>query len=43
MNGNKFYDQHINSGIKRYEEIRQLATGPGEDYTTGYKNMSFRI
>ena len=25
----------IDSDIKRYKEIRKLATGQGEDYTTG--------
>ena len=30
-----FYDQVIDSNIKRYEEIRKLTTDPGEDYTTG--------
>ena len=33
--GKNFYDQAINSDIKRYKEIRKLATGQGEDYTTG--------
>ena len=35
INGKNFYDQAINSDIKRYKEIRKLTTGPGEDYTTG--------
>ena len=30
-----FYDQPINSDMKRYEEIRKLTTELGEDYTTG--------
>ena len=30
-----FYDQAIDSDIKRYEEIKTLTTGQGEDYTTG--------
>ena len=34
-NGKNFYDQAIDSDIKRYEEIRKLTTGHGEDYTTG--------
>ena len=33
--GKKFYDQTIDSDIKRYEEIRKLTTGQGEDYNTG--------
>ena len=30
-----FYDQPINSDIKRYEEIRKLTTEQDEVYTTG--------
>ena len=30
-----FYDQSINDQIKRYDEIRKIATGKGDDYTTG--------
>ena len=35
INGKKFYDQAIDSDIKRYEEIRKLTTGQGGDYNTG--------
>ena len=35
INGKKFHDQAIDSDIKRYEEIRKLATGQGKGYTTG--------
>ena len=35
INGKIFYNQAIDSDIKRYEEIRNLTTGQGEDYTTG--------
>ena len=36
INGKNFYDQEpIDSDIKRYEEIKNLRTGQGEDYTTG--------
>ena len=35
INGKNFHDQAIDSDIKRYEEIRKLATGQGELYTTG--------
>ena len=31
----KFYDQPINDQIKKYDEIRKIATGKGDDYTTG--------
>ena len=36
INAKNLYDQPIDSDIKRYEEIRKLTTGQGEDYTTGY-------
>ena len=29
-----FYDQPINDQIKKYDEIRKVATGKGDDYTT---------
>ena len=35
INGKSFYDQPVDSDIKRYEEIRKLTTGQLEDYTTG--------
>ena len=35
INGKKFYEPPIDSDIKRYEEIRKLTIGQGEDYTTG--------
>ena len=35
INRKKFYNQTIDSDIKRYEEIRKLATEQGKDYTTG--------
>ena len=30
-----FFDQPINSDLKTYENIRKIATGQGDDYTTG--------
>ena len=30
-----FYDQPINDQIKKYDEIRKIATGKGDDYTAG--------
>ena len=35
INGKSFYDQAIDSDVKRYKETRKLTTGQGEDYTTG--------
>ena len=34
VNGKNFYDQPIDSDIKRYKEIRKLTTVKVEDYTT---------
>ena len=33
--GTNFYDQPINDTINKYDEIRKIATGQGDDYTTG--------
>ena len=33
INGKNVYEQPIDFDIKRYEEIRKLTTGHGEDYT----------
>ena len=35
INRKNFYDQSIDSDIKRYREIRKLPKGQGADYTTG--------
>ena len=35
MNGKHFYDQLIDSDVKRFEEIKKLITGQGEDYANG--------
>ena len=35
IDGGNFYDQPINEMIKQYDEIRKIATGQGDDYTTG--------
>ena len=34
IDGKKFFDQPINSNFKTYENIRNIATGQGDDYTT---------
>ena len=34
IDGRNFYDQPINDQIKKYIEIRKIATGKGDDYTT---------
>ena len=30
-----FYDQPINDPIRKYDEIRKIATGKGDNYATG--------
>ena len=35
INGRNFFDQPANSMSKTYEIIRRIATGKGDDYTTG--------
>ena len=36
IDGRNFCDQPINSMKKTYENIRKIATGKGDDYTTGW-------
>ena len=36
IDGRNFFYQPINSMNKTYENIRKIATGKGDDYTTGY-------
>ena len=35
IDGRNFFDQPINSMAKTYENIRKIAIGQGDDYTTG--------
>ena len=35
IDGRNFHDQLINDQIKKYDDIRKIATGKGHDYTTG--------
>ena len=35
IDGRNFYDQPINDQIKKYDGIRMIATGRGDDDTTG--------
>ena len=35
IDGRNFFDQPINSTNKTYANIRKIATGKGDDYTTG--------
>ena len=36
IDGRNFYDQPINDQIKKYDEIRKIATGKGDGYSTGW-------
>ena len=35
IDGKNFFEQPINSKLKKYENVRKIATGKGDDYTTG--------
>ena len=35
IDGRNFYDNHIESDIEKYRELKKVMTGKGEDYTTG--------
>ena len=35
IDGRSFFDQAINNMSKTYENIRKIATGKGDDYTSG--------
>ena len=35
VNGRNFFDKPIKNDLKTYDNIRKIATGQGDDYTTG--------
>ena len=35
IDGRNFFDQPIENNLKTYYNIRKIATGQGDDYTTG--------
>ena len=35
IGGSNFYDQPINDSIRKYDEIKKIATGKGDNYATG--------
>ena len=39
--GKNLFDQPINSDLKTYENIRKIATGQQDDYTTGLLGYSY--
>ena len=43
INERNFLNQPIKSDLKTYDNIRKIATGQGDDYTTGYliENLYF--
>ena len=36
IDGRNFFDQSIKDDLEIYDNIRKIATGQGDDYTTGY-------
>ena len=34
IDGRNFYDQNISDDFKKYEELRKVMSGMGQDYTT---------
>ena len=40
IDGRNFYDQPINDLIKQYDEIRKIATGQGDDFSSIRNNSS---
>ena len=35
IDGRNFFHQPIKNDLKTYDDIRKIATGQGDDYTTG--------
>ena len=35
IDGRNFYDQPISDQIRKYDEVRKITIGKGDDYTTG--------
>ena len=35
IDGQKFFDQPVKYHLRTYDNIRKIATGQGNDYTTG--------
>ena len=35
INGKNFFDQPVQSSVRTYDNIQKIATGQGDDYTTG--------
>ena len=35
IDGKTFFDQPVKSGMRTHDNIRKIATGQGDEYTTG--------
>ena len=35
INGQKFFNQPVKNDLRTYDNIQKIATGQGDDYTTG--------
>ena len=35
IDGENFFDQQVQNNLKAYDSVRKIATGEGDDYTTG--------
>ena len=44
IDGKNFFDQLVKNNLRTYEKIQKIATGQGDDYTTGcllrYKSIA---
>ena len=36
IDGRNFFDQPVKNNLKTYNNIQKIATGQGDDYTTGF-------
>ena len=36
IDGKNFFDQPVKNDMRTYDNIRKIATGQGDDYTTGF-------
>ena len=36
IDGQNFFDQPVRNNFKTYDSIRKIATGKGDDYTSGF-------
>ena len=36
IDGRNFFHQQVKNSLRTYDNIRKIATGQGDDYTTGF-------